>query len=184
VEGGAILGGLVGAGTAAIACVVIKGANPLMCAAGGLGVGLFAGGVTGYVVAKKQQAAREQIREIDGVTADIRQQNQSIRGELANAQRISGNGQKRLAEINAAARAGTINADQARTERQQIEQDSTKLEALINQRQKEVDNFRGAGQELNENSRGYSHELAEMQRNVTALRQQKDALDHAIQESG
>jgi chromosome segregation ATPase len=162
----------------------MKGANPLMCAAGGLGVGLFAGGVTGYLVAKKQQAARDNIRAIDSITADIRQQNQSIRGELANAQQVSGNGQQRLAKINAETRAGSINADQAKIERQRIEQDSAKLEDLIRQRQKEVDNFRGAGQQLNESSRDYTHELAEMQRNVAALRQQKDALDRAIQESG
>jgi outer membrane murein-binding lipoprotein Lpp len=184
VAGGAIIGGIVGAGTGAIACAMAKGANPLICAAVGLGVGLFAGGVTGYVVAKKQEAARNHVRAIDGVTADIRQQNLNIRGEVAAAQQVTYHARQRLTQIGAQERAGSINTAQARTERDRFERDSAHLDDLIKERQKEVDNFQGAGQQVNQNSRDYGRELAEMQRNVNALRQQKDALDHAIQESG
>ncbi len=184
VAGGAIIGGIVGAGTGALACAMAKGANPLVCAAVGLGVGLFAGGVTGYVVAKKQQAAKENIREIDGVTADIRQQNQNIRGELTAAQQATHYDRQRLAQISAQERAGSLSADQARAERERIQRDSSHLDGLISERQKEVDNFRSAGQQVNQSSHDYTRELADMQRNVTALRQQKDALDRAMQESG
>jgi outer membrane murein-binding lipoprotein Lpp len=184
VAGGAIIGGLVGAGTGAVACAMAKGANPLTCAAVGLGVGLFAGGVTGYVVAKKQQAAHDKIREIDGVTADIRQQNRNIRGELSAAQQVTYHARQSLAKISAQERAGSISAAQARAERERFERDSAHLDDLIKERQKEADNFRGAGQQINQNSRDYGRELAEMQRNVEALRQQKAALDHAIQETG
>ena len=185
VAGGAIIGGLVGAGTGAVACMVAaKHTNPLVCAAIGLGAGLFVGGVAGYVVAKKQQAARDNIREIDAVTGDIRQQNQNLRGEISTAYQVARHDQQRLAQINAEQRAGSMSADQARAERDRIARDSSRLDDLIKRRQDQVNNFRSAGQQVNQSSGDYSRQLAEMQRNVAALRQQKDALDRAMQETG
>lgn len=184
VAGGAIIGGLVGAGTGALACAVAHKANPLVCAAVGLGAGLFVGGVAGYVVAKKQEAARSNIREIDAVTNDIRQQNQSIRGEINTAYQVTRHDQQRLVQINAEQRAGSLTASQASAERDRIQRDSSRLSDLIKRRQDQVDNFRSAGQQVNQSSRDYGRQLAEMQRNVAALQQQKAALDRAMQETG
>jgi outer membrane murein-binding lipoprotein Lpp len=179
VAGGAVVGALGGAAVGALACG-IAGKNPLACAAIGGAAGLFAGGVTGYVVAKKQEAAHENVREIDSVTADLRKQNEDLQSDVIAARQVAAHGQQKLASIKAAVRSGTISADQARVERAKIGQDSEHLANIISHLQEQEKNFQEASQQVGQSSPDYTHQLAEMKRNVRVLEQQKDALDRAM----
>lgn len=185
VAGGAILGGLIGAGTGALACAVAQTkTNPLACGAVGLGVGLFAGGVAGYAVAKRQEAAKTQKRAIDGVTNDLRAQNTALRAAVTNARNVANEDRQRLARINTATRNGQMTAEQAQSERARIADDSGRLQKVIDHLQEQQQNFEGAGHQLNESSADYNRQLADMRSQIATLKQQKETLDRAISASG
>jgi hypothetical protein len=185
VAGGAILGGLIGAGTGALACVAAHtSTNPLVCGAIGMGAGLFAGGVAGYVVAKKQQGAKDQKRAIDGVTDDLRQQNQSLRAAVATARNVAREDRQKLAKIDSATRSGQMSADEARAERERVAADSRHLDGIISHLEQQQQNFEGAGQQLNQSSSDYNREIVDMRSQIAALKQQKETLDRAISATG
>nr|WP_294509954.1 hypothetical protein [uncultured Rhodopila sp.] len=184
VAGGAAVGGAVGAGTGALACALSGKANPLMCAAIGLGIGLFAGGVTGYIVAKKQQAAKDNKRAIDSVTDDVREQNNALRSQVAAARAVSIEDQKKLARINSATRAGQISAQEAEAQRASIASDRRHLDDMISHLEDRQKNFQSAGQQLEQPSTDYNRQLADMNQQIEVLKKQKDALDRAMSASG
>jgi len=181
VAGGAALGGLAGAGTGALACMAAHShVNPLLCAAVGLGVGVLAGGATGYAVAEKQQSARQNIRSLDAVTADIRQQNDALRSQVAAAQTVTAEDRQKLAAIAAATRSGQISVDQANAARATVAADTRRLADIISQLEDKQRQFLSAGQELNQTSPDYTAQLAQLQGQIAVLKQQKAALDQAM----
>jgi hypothetical protein len=184
VAGGAILGTLTGAATGLAGCAVAGSKNLAACTAIGAGAGLFAGGVAGYVVAKKQEAAKKNIRAIDSVTADLRQQNAALRTDVNAARDVSTQGQRKLAQLKAEQASGQISASQAEAERDRIKQDNKRLGDLVDHMQEREDNFRSAGQQVNQSSADYQHQLSEMQTNINQLKQQKAALEQAMEQSG
>ncbi|MBS0561819.1 MAG: hypothetical protein JSR21_17350 [Proteobacteria bacterium] len=181
VAGGAALGGLTGAGAGALACAAShSNVNPLICAAIGLGVGILAGGATGYAVAEKQQSARQNIRSLDAVTADIRQQNDTLRSQVAAAQTVTAEDRQKLVAIAAATRSGQISVNQANAARATIAADNRRLADIISQLEDKQRQYISAGQELNQTSPDYTAQLLQLQRQIAVLKQQKAALDQAM----
>ncbi|MBS0318470.1 MAG: hypothetical protein JSR49_15240 [Proteobacteria bacterium] len=181
VAGGAALGGLAGAGAGALACAASRShVNPLLCAAIGLGVGALAGGATGYAVAEKQQSARQNIRSLDAVTADIRQQNDTLRSQVAAAQTVTAEDRQKLAAIAAATRSGQITLDQANAARATIAADNRRLSDIIAQLEDKQRQYISAGQDLNQTSPDYTAQLVQLQGQINVLKQQKAALDRAM----
>jgi predicted nucleic acid-binding Zn-ribbon protein len=158
----------------------IAGKNPLVCAAFAGAAGLFVGGIAGYVVAKKQESARNNVRAIDSVTADVAKQNQDLQSEVIAARQVATHGQQKLAGIRAAERSGAMTAEQASTERARIARDSERLSNIIAHLREQVKNFQDAGQQVGQSSRDFTRQIAEMQRNVMLLQQQKDVLERAM----
>jgi hypothetical protein len=179
VAGGAIIGGLGGAAAGAVGCA-IAGKNPLICAAIGGAAGLFVGGVAGYVIAKKQESARNNVRAIDSVTADVVKQNQDLQSEVIAARQVAAHGQQKLASIRSAERSGAMTAEQASSERARIAQDTERLSNIIGHLQAQVKDFQDAGQQVGQSSRDFNRQIAEMQRNVMLLQQQKNVLERAM----
>jgi hypothetical protein len=184
IAGGALLGGAVGAAGGALTCAITGKANPLVCGAVGLGIGLFAGGVTGYVVAKQQQATTDKRRAIEGVTDDVRKQNEALRTEVNAARTVAAEDQKKLARINAATRSGEMTAEQAQSERARIADDSKHLETIIQHLETQQGNYQSAGQQLNQTSADYTRQLADMKGQIDIMKRQKETLDRAISASG
>lgn len=184
IAGGALLGGATGAAGGALACAISGKANPLVCGAVGLGVGLFAGGVAGYVVAKKQQASTDKRRAIEAVTDDVRQQNQSLRNEVNAARTVAAEDQKKLARIDAATRNGQMTAEQAQSERARIADDSKHLATIIQHLEEQQGNYQSAGEQLNQSSSDYTQQLADMRGQIDIMKRQKETLDRAISASG
>ncbi len=176
IVGGAVIGTLVGAAGGAATCALSGRKNILLCAGIGAGVGLFAGGVAGYVVAKQQAAATSHVRAIDGVTDDIRAENIALQKEVDAAQDVSTQDQAKLAQINAAVASGQLSADAARSQRSIIAQDSAHIQTIIDHLQQQQKNFAEAGQKINQPSRSYTKQMNELQDQIATLTQQKAAL--------
>ena len=183
IAGGAALGAVIGAAGGAIGCAISHKANPLVCGAVGLGVGLFAGGVAGYVVAKKQEATTNNRRAIDVVTDDVRQQNKSLRTEVNAARTVALEDQQKLSRIKTATRNGQMTADQAQAERSRIANDSKHMATIISHLEEQQNNFQNAGQQLNQPSGDYNRQLADMRGQIDTLKHQKDTLDRAMSAS-
>jgi hypothetical protein len=184
IVGGALLGGGAGAAGGALGCAISGKANPLVCGAVGLGIGLFAGGVTGYLVAKKQQATSDKRRAIDVVTDDVREQNRLLRTEVGAARTVATEDQKKLARIDAATRNGQMTAEQAQAERARIAADSKHLATIIGHLHEQQQNFENAGQQLNQPSGDFNRQLADLRSQIEIVKHQKDTLDRAMSASG
>jgi hypothetical protein len=185
VAGGAVIGTVAGAVVGTVACAAAHSkTNPLACGAIGAGVGLFAGGISGYVVAKRQQAAKDQTRAIDGVTSDLKQQNDALRREISTARSVAVEDRQKLTHMKTAIKNGQMSSEQAAAERERISADSRHLQTVIENLEQQQQNFEGAGAELKESSPGYRSQVAELKSQIATLKQQKETLDRAISVSG
>lgn len=179
IAGGAFMGALIGAGGGAAGCA-LAGKNPAACAAVGAVGGAVAGGVGGYVVAKKQEASKNHIRAIDGVTADIRKQNEALSSQVVTARQVVDHAEQKLASVNAAVRAGTMSADQANAERARFARDSKRLGDIVEHLKKQEKEYEEAGQQIGEKNTDYNNQIVAMRANIATLQQQKSALDSAM----
>jgi len=183
VVGDALIGGLVGGVTGIAACAAAGKSNLLACGAIGTGVGLFAGGVGGYLVAKKEQAGKENVRAIDAVTDDIRKENVSLTAQVNAAQETLTEDQAALASIRSQVQSGELTADQARAKRAAIAADSAHLAGIIHHEQEQEKNFVDSGKQLNQTTRSYTRQLNDLHDQIASLTAQKDALDQAMSAS-
>lgn len=183
VVGDALIGGLVGGVTGLAACAAAGKSNLLACGAIGAGVGLFAGGVGGYLVAKKEQAGKENVREIDAVTDDIRKENISLNAQVTAAQETLSEDQASLASIRTQVQSGELSADQASAKRASIAADSAHLAGIIRHEQEQEKNFIDSGKQLNQSTASYNRQLNDLHNQIASLTAQKDALDQAMSAS-
>ncbi len=177
VVGGTLMGIGGGAALGALSCA-IAGKNPLLCAGIGAVAGGVLGGAAGAGIADRQQASTQRVAATDSVTDQIRKQNEDLQSQVVAARQVVASGQQKLANLNAAVRAGTMTAEQANAERARVARDSQHLGSLVQHLQEQQQQYVQAGEGVH--SSDYSRELQEMQRSITVLQQQKDALDRAI----
>jgi chromosome segregation ATPase len=178
--GGAIIGSVAGAALGAIACALAH-KNVALCAAGGAVVGGAVGSFDGYMTAKNQEAARQKIRTIDAVTADIRAENDKLRQSVAAAQAVVRDNSAKLAQMDAQRRANQLDLDQARAQRARIEHDKQNLDSLVNSLEQREQNYRDAGAKTQQSSPDYNAQIRTMETQIAQLRQQRDILNNAIQ---
>jgi hypothetical protein len=150
VFGGMLVGAAVGAGGAWIYSKIRK-LDPRQtrdAALKGGVAGAVVGGVDGYVTAKKEQAGRQQVRELQAATADVRQDNDRLQAFIDSTNKVLAEGRARLAALSsdlAAKRVSTQDADKTRQhEQQNIDEMNTTLESA----KKSRDQYRQAAAKL------------------------------------
>jgi hypothetical protein len=141
VIGGVLTGAAAGALAGGLAALLTGGNSKEVrnTALAGAVVGGTIGGIDGYVTAKKEQAGRGQIRELQAAAADVRQDNQKLQAYLDSSGSVLNEGKSRLAEAarkreeqNIASMNTTL--AQAKKTRDQYTQASAKMTGSIQDR--------------------------------------------------
>lgn len=182
VLGGAALGAGLGALVGGIGCLLAHG-NTKQCiasAGGGAVVGGIAGGIDGYVTAKRQEAARQRVRAIDAVTNDVRMQNARLQRSVQNAQAVVDADTDRLAQIDGQRASGQLTLEQAMAERAKAENNKQKLDQLIASVEESRNDYQKAAVKTSQYSPDFNAQIQQMNMQIAALTQQRDTLDHAL----
>jgi hypothetical protein len=185
VLGGLMTGALVGAGTAWLASVLRgrQGADPRKAALAGGIAGGIAGGHDGYVVATKEQAGREKVRELQAATADVRGDNERLQAFIDSANAVLAEGRARLAALSADVAARRITAQQARQERQREEQNIAAMQSTLDNAKKTREQYQQASAKFKgtpQDRRDLDAEIARMDRQVSQLEGNIDEYSRAL----
>lgn len=178
--GGAATGAVAGAALGALGCWA-AGEDPLKCAAIGAVAGGVAGGIDGYVTAKEQEAARQNIRAIDAITNEVQAENNKLVRSVAAAKALSLEGQARLAKAQQDLQSGQINAAQAEAERASVTRSRDQLNTMISNTEKQRQQFAEAQPKTGETSDDFQAQMVALSKNIARLKQQRDKLNESLQ---
>lgn len=174
--GAAILGGL---------CVLsglLNNQNLSRCLVAA-GVGAAFGALDGYLVAKRQEASRKGVREIDLVTQDVEKDNQTIEQVNARAREVRDQNIDRIRDAEEKRRNQQISAEQLAQERERLRDNIDFLQETITKLEKRRDQYEDAARELGSEGKGDTDELHaridEQTRRIEALKKMKEDLERA-----
>lgn len=182
-----VLGGVaVGAGAgfaAGFGACMAAGGKLTQClewGAVGAGAGAVVGGVSGYEIAKQEEASKQKIRVIDAETKDVQAENAELQNDVQAAQSAVGERSAQLEQLNDRLKSGQITLAQAQAERTQAMQDKANLDHLISAAEKRRAEYQKAAADSKQSSPAFDAQIAEMNHEIEQLTQQRDALDHAL----
>ncbi len=180
--GGMLTGAAVGAGIGVLTCL-FKRDDQGRCAVqrgiAGAVIGGVAGAADGYMTAKKQQATREKIREIDLVTADVRRDNETLDAFVKASDRSLAESRATANRLRADLNARRISTEQARSEHARIEHQAKLMQETLENMKKSrtvyAQTAAKAGatpvekRNFDAEIRKLDREIAALERNVTAM---------------
>ena len=174
---GAVTGAVVGG----LGCLLLGG-DAKDCAIA-LGTGAAIGGLTGYMTATKQRAAKQEVRQIDIITQDIEEENKNIKKFAALAQKILEKNRAEAKKIKALiaskkAQAGEMEALRARmeTNRNSLNDAITKLQKKRDDFVKVADDLKGQGQDTTKLRRA----VKDMEDQIAVLVEYRTALEESL----
>lgn len=183
VFGGAATGALVLGGLCVAAALLGGNSESIARCAVLAGVGAAAGALDGYLVAKRQEASRTKVREIDLIVKDVEADNRKIEKVNAQAQRVRDQNLERIREAEAKRRSQQISAEQLATERQRLQGNIAFLQETIEKLEARRDQYREAAQRLSAEGSGSTKELQakidEQTQRIENLKQMKRDLEQA-----
>ena len=177
-----VLGGAaVGAGVGGITCMLL-GQSAAECIPEMI-AGAAVGAAGGYLVAAKQEAAAEQVRQTDIVTRDVVADNEKIAKSVALARNVLDENRAAVTALRERiasneAEAGEAEAMEARL-RSNIETLNTTISKLNERKQTYVDALAALTDE-GEDTSGLSAQVREMEAQITQLVEYRSALEEEI----
>ncbi|MEM1383227.1 MAG: hypothetical protein AAF713_09375 [Pseudomonadota bacterium] len=176
---GAVLGLLFGLASGGNINAALKGA------AIGAGGGAVFGGLDGWRVARQQEAARRQVREIEVVVEEVERENQRIRRSLANTDAVIADTRRSLREARAGYRANQTSLADVRRREARAENNIRQLDELIEGLEERNDdyakisrNIRGDGQ----NTAELDRKIDDTRREIDRLRRERDLLEQELEQ--
>jgi uncharacterized phage infection (PIP) family protein YhgE len=174
--GAAILGGL---------CVLsglLNNKNLSNCLVAA-GVGAAIGALDGYLVAKRQEASRKGVREIDLVAQDVEKDNEKIARVNAQARKVRDQNIDRIRDAEEKRRNQQISAEQLARERDRLRDNISFLQETIDKLEERRDQYEKAAQQLRSDGRGDTTELQakidQQTDRIEALKRMKRDLERA-----
>lgn len=147
------------------------------------GVGAAFGALDGYLVAKRQEASRKGVREIELITQDVEEDNRRIEKVNARAQRVRDQNLDRIRDAEEKRRNQQISAEQLAREREHIRENIAFLQETIDKLEKRRDQYDEAARKLegegNADTSGLRARIDEQSRRIAALEQMKRDLEKA-----
>lgn len=147
------------------------------------GVGAAFGALDGYLVAKRQEASRKGVREIDLVTQDVEKDNQKIEKVNARARKVRDQNLERIRDAEEKRRNQQISAEQLAREREHLRDNIAFLQETIDKLEKRRNEYEKAAQQLDGQGRGDTtvlrQKIDEQTRRIAALEQMKRDLEKA-----
>ncbi|WP_417513565.1 hypothetical protein [Minwuia sp.] len=172
--GAALLGGL---------CVVgalLGNNNSLGRCAVLAGVGAAVGAVDGYLVAKRQEAARKQVREIDLVTQEMEEKNVKLRRLVATSKKVVEQNRERIRDVQIKVAQNQARQDELRIEKERLESNIDVMDETIASLKKERENYQDVADDLTNEGRNTTalrQEISEMNQQIAALERERNELE-------
>lgn len=174
VMGGILTGAAAGAIAGGLAALLTGGGGKEVrnTALAGAVVGGTIGGIDGYVTAKKEQAGRNQIRELQAAANDVRADNQRLQAYLDSSGSVLNEGKARLASLSNDVKSRRISTEQAEAARQREEQNIASMNTTLTQAKKTRDQYVQASTRFTgtiQDKRDIDAEIARMNKQVAQL---------------
>jgi hypothetical protein len=188
VFGGIVVGAVIGAGTG-LAYSLITGEDPkkrnrtLLATTA---AGAVAGGVDGYVTAKKEQAGRQRVRELQAATADVRQDNDHLQSFIDSTNSVLAEGRARLAALSRDVATKRISAKDAERARQREQQNIDEMQTTLDSAKKSREQYQQAASKLQgtpQERRDLDAEIKKMDKEVAQLEGNIAEYNRALQVS-
>ncbi|WP_416896963.1 MAG: hypothetical protein ACMVY4_15810 [Minwuia sp.] len=181
VFGGAATGAVIAGGLCALGALLgNNGGNALGRCAIMAGVGGAIGAIDGYMVAKRQEAARKQVREIDLVTEEIEAKNVKLRRLVDSSRRVVDQNRQRLEEVRIKVAANAAREDELRREKDRLEANIDVMDDTLENLRDERDNYEEVVRELRaggQNTAQLEAQIGEMNQQIAALERERNELE-------
>jgi DNA repair exonuclease SbcCD ATPase subunit len=181
VLGGAVTKAAIWGGVGALATLILTGDVEQAAKVGA--VGLLAGGIVGaidgYMVAVQQEAANQQVREIEIHIARVEEENARLQESIDTTQRVIESTERRIAEAEARARADATAVADLEAERARAERNLAQIDRLITGAEKRRDEHLQVAQAVarqGEDTRSLDAEIARSSARLERLRRERDVL--------
>ena len=148
--GGAFTGALVGAGAGVLGCHLAgyKDQRLRNCIIATTAAGGIAGGVDGYVTAKRESAGRDELRATQATINDVKQDNDKLKSYLSNSNQVLAEGQARLSTLRRDVQARKVSAAEADEARQREERNIASMSKTLDQVKQTRTNYVAASKKL------------------------------------
>ncbi len=175
---GALLGAVIGLATGNLRNAMI-----------GAGVGAIGGGVVGgldgYMVAKKQEAARKKVREIMLVTEDVEKENDNLNRSIANMDVVIDQTRSSLEKSRADFKAGTATVADVRRTEDRVERNLASMGDLIDgmeTRNKEYAEISKALKKQGEDTTKIDAEIAKAKEQIAQKKKERSLLEQDLEQ--
>jgi hypothetical protein len=179
--GGAAAGAVLGGVFCAMSLLLGSDENGIATCAAAIGVGATIGAVDGYMVATRQEAARQQVQQIDLVTQDIEKSNARLRKLVASSQKVVEQNRERINEVKIKVAQNQAHAEELTRERARLDDNISVMSDTLGNLRDERDGYVEVAGELTSEGQDTSRlreQVREMNRQIEALERERDALEN------
>ena len=176
-----VLGGAATVGGALfLGCLLGRGTGEWKdCAAVG-GVGAAIGAVDGYLVAKRQEASRRRVREIDLITEEIEEKNAGIRKLVASSRKVVEQNRERIGEVKLKIARNEVREEVLAEEKGRLESNIVVMDRTIENLTKDKNAYRTLADRMEGEGRDVSRlreNVESMELRIAELEEQRDELE-------
>lgn len=147
--------------------------------------GGLVGGLDGYMVAKKQEAARAKVREIQLVTRDVEAENDRIAKSIANMDLVIGQTRTSLEQGRKDFKNGKINAVQAKKTEDRAKRNLTAVDGLISGMETRNKEYTDVSKQLKaqgENTAQLDKQIADARTQIERKKKERDLLAQDLEQ--
>lgn len=184
VLGGVATGAATGAAIGLIAGLATGDLRRAAIGAGiGAGVGGLVGGIDGYRVAKRQEAARAQVREIELIIDEVEVENQRIQQSLDNMDVVIADTERSLRGARQGYRSEVVSLDEMRQREERAARNISQMDELIGGMEERNDQFAAVAEELRnegEDTAELEREIEETQILLAEKKRERDLLEEEL----
>ena len=180
-----VLGGVAtGATIGAVACILKYGTDDLDKCAAIAAVGGIVGAMDGYLTAKKQEASRQKVREIDLITEEIEERNAGIRKMVNSSHKVVEQNRKRIEEVKLQVAQNEVQEERLADEQKRLQANIDVMDKTITTLMEDKAAYEAIANKLEqdgENVAGLRSKVESMKLQIAALEQERNALEEINQ---
>jgi hypothetical protein len=178
VIGGVMQGAMIGAAIGAVAALIGGGNTKDAARSAGIGalVGGAAGGIDGYVTAKREQAGKNELRAVQAAAKDVSADNAKLQAFLDSSDVVLKEGKTRLASLKGDINAKRITVQEAEAARKREEQNIASMKTTLAQAKKTKDEYAMAASQF----KGSPQEKSNLDAEINRMNQQVAKLESNI----
>ena len=176
-----ILGGTAtGAAVGALVCILKYGTGDLEKCAKYAAIGATVGALDGYLTAKKQEASRKKVREIDLITEEIEEKNAEIRKLVESSHKVVEQNRERIEEVKLQIARNEAQEELLVEEQKRLQANIDVMDRTIDRLEKDRKAYAALADRLEQDGddvAGLRSGVDSMNRQIAALERERNALE-------